>query len=342
MKTCILFFLLLIAYFGASAQVTPIYFAGESVIADKNLANSYGVYGKLSTENLWVYKRYDLYDNLLQTGSYKDAALTIPHGKFVFYMNVATFNSLYNTNFKLGGTGRFVSQIVTFVNGVGYGRWLLFYPDGNILNSQDVINGNLQGEFVTYDRLGNVEVKGNYVDGEPDGEWIFDGGAQKVIYEKGVVKSKVSDNKVRNKGPKIDRIIYKSVTIINLPNPNRAHLGQENIQAYNLANDTHYPTLAKPTFVAVKGQFVNNLEEGLWTRYYPDGQVRSTSNYLAGKLHGEFIAYDPFGRVLAKGNYTNDIKNGDWEEEGKRVFYYKGVITDPKKVKADLPSPKQN
>lgn len=341
MKNYCFFFLLLIGYFGANAQVTPIYFVGDQVVSDKGIANSYAVYGKLSTEDLWIYKRYDLHDHLMQTGSYKDAALTIPHGKFIFYMDVERFNSLYDTNFKLKGTGRFISQIVTFVNGVAHGRWLLFYPDGNVLNSQDVLNGNLNGEFITYDRLGNIEVKGNYVNGEPDGDWIFNGGVQKVVYEKGVVKSSVIVPKARNVGPVVLQIIYAPVSIIKLPDPNRSYVSEESIQSYNLANDTHYPTLAKPKFVAVKGQFVNNLEHGLWTRYYPDGQIKSTANYLEGKLHGEYVLYDPYGRVLAKGNYMNDLKNGDWEENGRPVFYYKGVVSNPKKVKSEASNPKK-
>ena len=189
MKHYALFLLLFFSFLGVNAQVTPIYFDGEKITTNKDIATSYAIYGKLSTENLWVFKRYDLYDNLIQTGSYSDEGLTTPHGKFIFYMDVETFNRLNSTNFKLKGTTRFTSQQGTFVNGVEHGRWLLFFPDGNVLNSQDFVNGKLHGEFVTYDKLGKVVIKGNYVDGERDGEWIFEKGEQKAIYDHGTLKS---------------------------------------------------------------------------------------------------------------------------------------------------------
>lgn len=193
--TCFIFSLCL--YFNTNAQVAPVYFYGDQVTTDKNKATSYAIYGKLSTEDLWMFKRYDLNNNLIQTGSYNDALLTTPHGKFVFYMNIEYFNRLHKTKFKINGRTRFTSQQGSFVNGLEEGRWLLFYPDGNVLNTQDYVNGKLHGEFITYDKFGDIEIKGNYVDGERDGEWIFNGGEQKVIYEKGVMKSSENVKKTK-------------------------------------------------------------------------------------------------------------------------------------------------
>ena len=51
-------------YCAANAQVAPIYFYGDQVISDSTLATSYGVYGKLSGEELYVLKMFDLENNL--------------------------------------------------------------------------------------------------------------------------------------------------------------------------------------------------------------------------------------------------------------------------------------
>lgn len=182
------FILLLFLFFAAlnlSAQVRPIYFYGNTIISDKEKATSYGVYGKLSTEDLWIFKRYDLYDNLIQSGSYNDEGLTTPHGLFVFYMDVENFNLQNRTNFRLKDVTRFVSQQGNFVNGLEEGKWLFFYPDGNIFNEQNFIKGLLQGEFKTYDKFGDIMIQGNYKDGERDGEWIFVKEGNKEIYENG-------------------------------------------------------------------------------------------------------------------------------------------------------------
>ena len=78
-------FIFLCCCFNLKAQIKPIYFIGDSVVKDKAKANYYGVTGKLEGENIYVLKMYDLYDNLLQTGFYKDERLTIPHGRFSIY-----------------------------------------------------------------------------------------------------------------------------------------------------------------------------------------------------------------------------------------------------------------
>ncbi|WP_199138648.1 toxin-antitoxin system YwqK family antitoxin [Pedobacter sp. ASV12] len=167
----------------------PIYFVGDGVTSDAARATSYGIYGKLSTEDVWILKRYDLYDNLMQTGSYKDENLTIPHGQFVFYMDLAYFNMLGKENFKLKNKTRFKYQEGSFVDGLEQGTWTLFYPDGNILNIQHYKNGQLDGEFKTLDRYGRVVVSGHFVAGKKEGEWITEKGTKIETYEEDVLKS---------------------------------------------------------------------------------------------------------------------------------------------------------
>eukprot|EP01136_Pigoraptor_vietnamica_P007216 Opistho-1_new@41177 len=102
-----------------------------------------------------------------------------------FYMDVENFNLQNRTNFRLKDVTRFVSQQGNFVNGLEEGKWLFFYPDGNIFNEQNFIKGLLQGEFKTYDKFGDIMIQGNYKDGERDGEWIFVKEGNKEIYENG-------------------------------------------------------------------------------------------------------------------------------------------------------------
>jgi antitoxin component YwqK of YwqJK toxin-antitoxin module len=189
MKKNILILISLFAFLSVKAQVAPVYFYGNQVTTDRNRATSYAIYGKISTENIWTFKRYDLYDNLLQTGSYEDETLSTPHGSFNFYMDVQTFNSSHKTNFKLKEKTRFLSQQGNFVHGVEQGKWILFYPDGNVLSTQNYVNGELHGEFKTFDKFGNVEEGGNYVNGKKDGEWISLNGTRKDVYQNGELKS---------------------------------------------------------------------------------------------------------------------------------------------------------
>lgn len=187
----LIFLFVVIGYcVNANAQVAPIYFYGNQVTPDKNKATSYAVYGKLSTGNIYTFKRYDLYDNLLQTGSFSDELLAVPHGKFTFYSDVNEFNYIYKESFTIKGKTRFVSQEGTFVNGLEQGKWLVYYPDGNVFNTQHFVDGKLNGEFITFNRYGQSIVSGNYVNGEKDGEWLFTKDKIREVYNMGVLVSR--------------------------------------------------------------------------------------------------------------------------------------------------------
>lgn len=190
MKNILLLFSLQLFYLGVNAQVRPIYFYGDQLTKDKDKATSYAVYGKVSTDSVWSFKRYDLYDNLLQTGSYSDETLTVAHGKFTFYADIIQFNNAYLERFVIKGKSRFVAQEGNFVNGLEQGKWLVFFPDGNIFSSQEFVDGKLHGKFITYNRYGVEVTNGNFVTGEKDGEWLVEKGTIREIWIMGLLVSR--------------------------------------------------------------------------------------------------------------------------------------------------------
>jgi hypothetical protein len=160
-----------IIFFCAQAQVKPIYFNGNRIISDANKATSYGVYGKLSNEDLWVLKRYDLYDNLMLSGTYKDEQLSTPHGKFIFYNSIFEYNYQNYTNFKNPSTDRYISQQGEYVNGLEDGKWYDYFPDGKIMGYRTYINGKLDGELKLFDYKGKQLFVGQYKEGLKVGTW---------------------------------------------------------------------------------------------------------------------------------------------------------------------------
>jgi antitoxin component YwqK of YwqJK toxin-antitoxin module len=328
MKRQILFFLFSLGYFTTSAQVAPVYFEGNRVTLNKSRATSYAVYGKLSDQEIWAFKRYDLYNNLVQTGSYKDEKLSIPHGVFTFYMDVGDFNDMYSTRFKLAkGQFRFVSQRGNFVNGVEDGRWTLFFPDGNVMNYQDFVNGKLHGEFLTLDRLGKIKIKGNYVDGEKDGKWILDDGDRTVIYQKGKVIATLKGERpdATPRSFKVDgNQFVKPSEIIPNQKPNRKHEFYQEIETFNGLYGTSFPASKGEKYLAESGDIVDHLQSGVWYSYYPNGNVRYSINFVKGKPAGEYISYDLVGEIASKGNFVDGLKSGVWLENGKKITYEKG------------------
>ncbi|MGF1922729.1 MAG: toxin-antitoxin system YwqK family antitoxin [Bacteroidia bacterium] len=170
----------------AFAQLKPIYFRGNDLISDSTKATSYGVYGKLSGENLYALKIFDLYDNLTTTGTYKDEELKVPHGNFVYYGDVNLYNSVNGTSFMLKGKNRYVTGKGSFIDGKQSGRWMTFFPDGKVMNVTTYVNGVKHGFYGLYDRKGKTIVSGSYYVGEKDGVWLYKDGKTKETYVKGV------------------------------------------------------------------------------------------------------------------------------------------------------------
>jgi antitoxin component YwqK of YwqJK toxin-antitoxin module len=189
MKKLLLLLFLITGLIKVNGQIKPVYFYGDKVTSNKNKATSYAIYGKLSEQDIWMFKRYDLNDNLLQTGSYNDELLTTPHGKFVFYSSIEDYNNINRTRYIIKGKTRFTSQEGEFVNGKEEGKWLTFYPDGNVSSYLEYKGGKMEGIYKEFDKYGNVEVSGNFLNNEKHGEWVSENGTRIDSYENGVRKS---------------------------------------------------------------------------------------------------------------------------------------------------------
>ncbi len=166
--------LVLLSFFAtleAFSQAIPIYFNGNRITTDKDRATSYGVYGKLSTQDLWVLKRYDLDDNLMFTGAYKDEQLTKPHGKFIFYGSIFDYNYQNFANFKNESTDRYITQQGEFVDGLEQGKWTDHFPDGKIMGYRNYKDGKLEGEIAFFNYKGRRMLLGHYKDGLRTGVW---------------------------------------------------------------------------------------------------------------------------------------------------------------------------
>lgn len=175
--------LMLFGAFNALSQTTPIYFNSDGVTNDAKSATSYGVYGKLSDQNLWVLKKFDFDDNLLVSGSYKDELLTQPHGKFVFYNNITEYNNRNFKNFYDRWKDRYISQAGEYVDGLANGVWNNYFPDGTLMHYANYTNGELDGEFRSYSPKGKVIFLGHHKNGIKMGTWYDVDRREKTTYE---------------------------------------------------------------------------------------------------------------------------------------------------------------
>lgn len=83
-----------------------------------------------------------------------------------------------------------------------------------------------------------------------------------------------------------------------------------------------------------KGNYVNNLRDGLWHWYFPNGNIYYKQNFshkfkrdfwvetnLIGNEHGPYERYYSNGQLEEKGEYDQGFKSGKWEK-----FYPSGKL----------------
>ncbi len=98
-------------------------------------------------------------------------------------------------------------------------------------------------------------------------------------------------------------------------------------QAQNKTDDQgrrqgHWEKIDKQGAKIYEGEFIDGMETGTFTYYYPNGTVRIRNEYtIPGKVCKHHV-YDPDGHLLAQGNFNQKNRDGVWEffsENGKRI-----------------------
>lgn len=73
----------------------------------------------------------------------------------------------------------------------------------------------------------------------------------------------------------------------------------------------------------MEGPIVNDVREGEWVSYFPDGKVQSTGIYKDGLRVGKAKVYYENGHLWMDGYYNNDHQCGEWifyDEQGYEDF----------------------
>lgn len=184
MNKIVTFILFVLFSLSAKSQIKTVFFdAKEKVTADSTQAYSYGIYGKVTGGDLWVFKKYDIDGNLMVTGAFKNDSLTVPQGKFVYYDWIDPNKSYANESVLQKGKERYVVLSGNFENGSRQGRWTSFYENGEVKNVAFYEQGILNGEFKSFDRNGDLNESGQFLNDKKEGKWILSGGLQVVDYK---------------------------------------------------------------------------------------------------------------------------------------------------------------
>jgi antitoxin component YwqK of YwqJK toxin-antitoxin module len=79
-----------------------------------------------------------------------------------------------------------------------------------------------------------------------------------------------------------------------------------------------------------EGNYVNNLESGLWHYWYPNGQLQAEAEYTSGILNGTWKLYYESGKIMSDGQFFKGTKNGVWI-----TYHPEGQVSDSGKYEHD-------
>jgi antitoxin component YwqK of YwqJK toxin-antitoxin module len=63
----------------------------------------------------------------------------------------------------------------------------------------------------------------------------------------------------------------------------------------------------------MKGNIVNDMNEGKWVYFYPSGELESEGNFKLNKPDSVWVWYFPGGKVKEKGIFVNGLREGNWK-----------------------------
>jgi antitoxin component YwqK of YwqJK toxin-antitoxin module len=210
--------------------------------------------------------------------------------------------------------------------------YLLLNVPGISQSGQDINQtdkeGRKQGRWIKYYPAGNVMYDGFFKDDKPDGEF-------KRFYEDNVIKSLLTFSK---NGTEAGARLYYSNGMIASTGKYVNQLKEGKWQFFSSTNEgvliseeeysgdkrnglsiTYYPNGT----IAEKLYYNNDIRNGEWVKYYPDGTLTFETTFRNGKLNGSFEAFFENGKTEFLGQYKNDLRDGVWiiyKKDGSQRF----------------------
>ncbi len=172
--------------------------------------------------------------------------------------------------------------------------------------------------FDLYKSNGNKKVEGYYRKGIKNGKWTYyteiGNGKYKVKYTDGTYTVAVFTDSLGND--------YTGLPITDEPEQDGTYLVQERVDEYDFSK---YPT----AFFTFKDGEI----DGLWTKWYENGQMSSEVTYKDGKEDGKCTLWYKNGQKKSEVTYKDGKEDGVWPvwyENGQKNW--EGTYKDGVKV----------
>jgi antitoxin component YwqK of YwqJK toxin-antitoxin module len=86
----------------------------------------------------------------------------------------------------------------------------------------------------------------------------------------------------------------------------------------------NYASRYKSNSLEKLGQYIDGVKNGLWTKYYENGNNKFQVKFVSGKKEGVAIYWDENGRKTKEESYRNDLLDGQtvsftWYQDGEVI-----------------------
>jgi antitoxin component YwqK of YwqJK toxin-antitoxin module len=175
------------------SQNLKYYLDTKDQITDSTHAVSYMiVFEKTQKDTLFRMKQFSLENLLIIEGAFKDEALSIPHGEYIYYTIIressngsfSKANNYKDTTYHKP-IAHFIDARGKFVNGKMNGEWLHYFKNESIKRVETFENDILNGSYKEFWENGQLMLSGNYKNGIKNGIWLQDGGLYEVTFVDG-------------------------------------------------------------------------------------------------------------------------------------------------------------
>jgi len=125
---------------------------------------------------------------LAAEGKYFNQSKDSTWGYYSYYSQDLTFKENYLRGIKQGESYVYypdgaTAEVKHWEKDLAHGQWKQYYEDYSLRLESNIKMGEIHGDYLLYNRMGTVVVKGRYSEGKMDGPWEFYSDDGKLEYQ---------------------------------------------------------------------------------------------------------------------------------------------------------------
>ena len=207
------------------------------------------------------------------------------------------------------------------------GKWLYYDTSGRIIAKGNFINGERDGDWKWYHENGELKEQGIYVKGLEQGVYDFyhDNGNKSltVQFKDGKLEGTYYSYSIY--GAPLEKRTYKNGEM----NGVRQHFyeADESLIKYeyfmkNGDYDGPFKEYYATGVLAQEMTFKDGTKQGAEKVYHPNGKLASEATFKDGKYEGSYKTYHPSGKLKATGTYVKGMNEGNWKNYHTNEILY--------------------